>query len=93
MFREVILGGDQVADALLEFLLKLQLEVPVDLLALGQEHWHALHNLLQEERLLQCVLKVFALEVFDVLLKLGCVRDGRLEPGNMLGVELTPSGV
>ena len=49
-------------------LLKLQLEVAVDLLlALGQEHWHALHNLLQEERLLQCVLKVFALEVFDVL--------------------------
>ena len=62
-------------------------------LHLGQEHWHALHNPLQEEHLLHCVLKVFALEVFDVLLILGCVRDSRLEPGNMLGVQLPPSGV
>ena len=37
MFEKSILGGENVADALLEFLLKLQLEVTVDLLfALGQ---------------------------------------------------------
>ena len=64
MIREVMLGGEEVADALLE-LLQLQLEVAVDLLStLGQERWHALHKLLQEERLLHCVLKVFALESF-----------------------------
>ena len=93
MFREVMLGGEKVADALLEFLLKLQLEVAVDLFALGQEHWHALHNLLKGERLLLCVLKAFALKEFNVLLNLGCMRDGRLEPGNMLGVQLPPGGV
>ena len=48
MIREVTLGGKEVAHALFELLLKLQLEVAADLLlALGQEHWHALHNLLQ----------------------------------------------
>ena len=47
---------------------------------------------MQGERLLHCV-KVFALEVPDALLNLGCVRDSRLEPGNMLGVQLPPDGV
>ena len=61
----IMLGGEEVADALLELSLELQLEVAVEfLLALSEERWHALHNLLQEECLLHCVLKVFALEVF-----------------------------
>ena len=58
--REVTLGGEEVAGALLELLLKLQLEVAEDfLLALSQKRWHALHNPSQEERLLHGVLKVF----------------------------------
>ena len=52
-----------------------------------------LRNLLQEDRLLHCVLEVFALDVFDVPLSLGCVRDNRFEPGNILGVQLPPGGV